>query len=142
MIKNIYNQVNTIIKNSFQKAWKGEEKLNNIFYWWGGIAYLACYFITRPLIHKSPYIILDALISLIIVAYFTLHIVLIKRNSPKKPALSKEEKKKLKEEAKKERTKRVIRKLLLKEPLTKWRPALVFGAIDLFIITTYIGYIL
>lgn len=141
-MKDFLNKTKDSFIKLFKKAWKGEEKINNIFLWWGGIAYVVTYFLLRPIIKLNDFIIIDSIISTIIVFYFTLHIILIKKNSPKKPKLTAAQKKKEKEERKKDRGKRIMRKLLLKEPLTKWRPSLVLGAVDILIITTYIGYII
>ena len=134
-------KIKTNFIKSFKKAWSGKEKLNNIFLWWGGVAYIICYFILDPLMKASQFKAVDITISMIVTIYFIFHIILIKKNSPKKPKLSKKEQAKLKEEKKRNIGKTLIRKLLLKEPLTKFRPGLMFGAIDFLIITTYIGYI-
>ena len=147
MIKKIREKLNKkFLKASFEIAWKGKEKLNNIFLYWGGIAYVFCYLILRPIINYSffkysKFAVIDKIIdiplSILIICYFIFHIILIYKNSPRAPKLTPEEKKALKEQEKKNFGKRVLRKFLLKESLTKWRPWLVFGALDLIIITTY-----
>lgn len=139
--KNNPNLKETIV-HYFNLAWNGQEEIKNIFWWWGVFAYFICYFVVDNLLKISPFRIIDIFLCLLISSYFTLHIILIKKNTPKKPELTKEEKAAIKEELRKTRLKRFTRKLLLKEPLTKWRPGLVFGAVDLFIITHYLQYIL
>jgi len=151
MIKVIKDKFNKkFLKASFDKAWKGKEELNNIFLYWGGIAYVFGYLILRPIIEAnffrySKYAVMDRVIdiplSLIIVVYFSFHIALIYKNTPRAPKLSDEEKKAIKEQEKKDFGKRIMRKFLLKESLTKWRPWLVFGAIDLIIVMTYLDRI-
>ncbi len=141
MVKDIVNNCKKKFIKSFNTAWNGKEKLSNIFLWWGGVAYLVTYFFLRPIVKNFDVAIIDYTISSIISIYFIFHIVLIRKNCPKKPKLTKKEKKALKAEKKKNRSKTFIRKLLLKEPITKWRPALVFSAVDLLIISTYLGYI-
>lgn len=134
---------------SFKTAWSGKEKLNNIFLWWGGIAYVIYYFILRPIINlnirtgtflDTRYgleFFVDYVLSLSIVFYLIFHIILIFKNRPKSPKLTKKQKEELKAQEKSQIRKRVLRKLLLQEPITKFRPWLVFIAIDLIIITHY-----
>jgi hypothetical protein len=65
----------------------------------------------------------------------------LRKCKPKKPQLSAEEKKLLKEEAKKERGKKILRKLLLQEPFTQTDPIFVTMVLDLFFIAHFGGYI-
>jgi len=104
MNKKILSNIKNFFVESFSQAWNGKEKINNIFIWWGIIAYLICYFILNPLIVKIDIVAIDVIISLIIVSYFIFHIILIRKNSPKKPKLTKAQEKKLKEEKKKDKT--------------------------------------
>ncbi len=74
------------------------------------------------------------IISIAISAYFIWHIFIIIKCRPKKELLSDEQI----ENLKKDRNKRIIRKLLLKEPITKWNPAAVCIAIDLYVIVHFL----
>jgi hypothetical protein len=141
-MKNTLKTIKNHFIKSLQKTWSGKEKINNVFIWWGGVPYILCYFIANPIINSNAFSIIKILISAIIVIYFAFHIVIIRKNRNIAPTLTKKEKESLKLERKKNRGKRILNKFLLKEPLTKWRPALVFSAINLFIITNYVNHIL
>lgn len=138
MLLDIIRGIKEVAIESFNKALKGKEKINNIYIWWGIIPYLMCYFIIQPLINFSQIYFIDFILALVPVLYFIFHIFLINKNKPKKIKLTKAEKKKIKED----RFKSLVRKFFLKEPWTKWNSVLVFGAIDLFVITHYLAYIL
>ena len=76
-----------------------------------------------------------------VVAYYIWHIIVLKKCSPKKPKLSKEEEKALKEEKRKNRLKNILRKITLKEPMIEWNPVLVMMAADLFALVTFADYL-
>jgi hypothetical protein len=65
----------------------------------------------------------------------------LRKCSPKKPKLTKEEKELLKEQSKKERGKKFLRKLFLQEPITQTDPVFVTMVIDIFFIAHFGGYI-
>lgn len=125
------------IKNSFILTKSGKEDVEIVIWLWGGIAYLLATFFSK-LILWNKYFIIDCLISLLVIAYFFCHIIALRRCAPKKPTLTKEEK----EILKKERTKRFLRKLFLQEPISKWDPVMVAIVIDLFVIVTFLEYII
>lgn len=141
MFDNILKNPKETVVRSFRNAWAGKEKLNNIFYWWGGVPYAICYFILHPFIMKNPILFIDWIVSFIVFAYFIFHIILICKNLPKAPVLTKDEKQKLKAERRKDLPKRLLRKLMLKEPISKWKPHHVFIAADIFVIATYLHYL-
>ena len=133
LIKNLPSEV----KKSFELAWNGKEELEVVIWIWGGGAYLLSLLINRIILWNKFYII-DALLSLVVIAYFVGHIVAIRRCAPKKKPLTKEEK----EQLKKDRVKRFFRKLLLQEPISKWNPVAVVIAIDLYVIVYFLEYII
>ncbi len=125
------------IKHHFDLVQSGKEDLVIVLWVWGGGAYLLSFFINKFVLFINLSFI-EWIISILVIAYFVWHIFIIRRCSPKKPPLSKEEKEKLK----KDRSKRFLRKLFLKEPLTKWNPAIVAIAINLYIIIHFLEYLL
>jgi len=129
------------IETSFKLAMKGQESLNHLIYWWGVIGYLVAYFILDRLVKLSSFRSIDIIISLLTSFYFIWHIYVLRRCSPKKPKLSKEEKKALREEARRNFSKKVLRKLLLQESITKWNPVLVCTVTDVFCIATFLDYV-
>lgn len=128
------------IENSFMLSSKGQESMQIVMWYWGGIAYFAAYILNKMII-KIDSRIFDVTASLLVTVYFCWHIFILVKCSPKKPKLSPEEKQRIKLERKKDRTRRFMRKLLLQEPITKWNPTLICGAIDLCFITTFSSYI-
>lgn len=135
------NDILNKVKNSFKDALKGKETVNNVIYYWGVIGYLVAYFIVNKAIVASKLIVVDIILSVIAICYFVWHFYVLKKCSPKKPKISKEEKKRLRAEARKGRSKRFFRKLFLKEPITKWDPVMVSFVADVFCITQFAGYI-
>ena len=141
-ITQIFNNITQKIKKSFLLAWNGKEKMFNILFWWGILSFIICYLLIQPLIDFNPIKFIDILISGAIVTYYIWHIIVIRRCSPKKPKLTKEQEKKLKQEKRKEFPKRFMRKLFLKEPITKWNPPLMIIVVDLYIIIIYVSSVL
>lgn len=137
-MKNFFN----IVKNSFNSSLRGQESINNLIWWWGAIGYLVAYFIMEKIVMAVDYRIVDILVSAITVIYFVWHIYALKKCSPKKPKLTKEEKKKLKLEKKRSLSKRFMNKLLLRESITNWDPIFVTMVIDVFVIVTFLDYII
>lgn len=123
---------------SFEAATKGQEDFQVVIWLWGIFSFFICYFLIRPILVLSKIKFFDTILCLVVIAYYVWHIVAVKRCSPKTPKLSEEEKKKLKED----RYKRWMRKLLLQEPMAKWNPALMMIAADLYVIATFLEYIL
>ncbi len=134
-------EILTKVEQSFHKIKQGKEDLNKVLWHWGGFAYVFAFFILDFLVKKINFKFIDVLISVLAVAYFIFHLYALKKCAPKKPEISKEEKERLKRQAKMERGKRFLRKLLLQEPLTKTNPILIAGAIDLFFIAHFGNYI-
>lgn len=129
------------IKNSFHKAMKGEEDIKIVIWAWGAVAYLVGFFIIDKLIKAVDLRFFDIVISFTATAYFIWHIYILRKCAPKKPKLSKEEKQKLKAEARKDLGKKFMRKLFLQEPLTKTDPIFLTMVIDLFFVANFGGYI-
>ena len=135
------NDILSKVKNSFKDSLKGKETVNNVIYYWGVIGYLVAYFIVNKAILASKLLVVDIILSIIAICYFAWHFYVLRKCSPKKPKISKEEKKRLRAEARKGRSKRFFRKLFLKEPITKWDPVMVSFVADVFCITQFVGYI-
>lgn len=129
------------IETSFKAATKGQESLHNMIWWWGVMGYLIAYFIIDKIIKVNNFIAIDVIISLLATVYFIWHIYALKKCSPKKPKLSKEEKRKMREEARKNFGKSLARKLFLQESITKWDPVFITMVLDLFCIANFLGYV-
>ena len=139
-MKEFLNNIKIKIRNSFKKAWQGKENYKIITNWWGISFYLVLFFILHPIMSHNPLWIINFIFAVIIIIYLILHIILLYKNKNIKPKLSPEEKRYQKELSQMSKTKRLTRKLFLQEPVTKWRPGLVFGAIDILIILEYYKY--
>ncbi len=135
-----------ILKNSsiytkftehFKLANQGKEDIIIILWFWGGCAYLIAFLVSK-IIAGSSLAFVKFLLGLPIMAYFIWHIWVIKKCSPKKPTLTKEEKEQLKQQ----RFKRLMRKLFLKEPITKWNPSLIGMLIDVYVILCFLTYLI
>lgn len=136
------NELLNKIETSFRAAMRGEELIHKLVWWWGLMGYLVAYFIVDRLIRINNLAFIDSVLSLLMVAYFSWHVYVVKKCSPKKPKLSKEEKKKLREESRKDFGKRMMRKLFLQESITKWDPAFVSIIVDLFCIASFLTYLI
>lgn len=130
------------INASFKKATKGEEALSCVVWYWGVPAYLSAFFIVNKLILSINSAVFDFLMSLLMVVYFCWHAVALRKCTPKKPKLTPEEQKKLKEERRHNLGKSVARKLLLQEPITKANPGFTALMIDLLCITHFLSYLI
>ena len=129
------------IRNSFLTAWQGKENLSILINYWGIPSLLACYFIVNPSIKKIKIDMVSDIVCALVVAYYIWHITVLRKCSPKKPKLSKEEEKVLKEERRKTRLKRIIGKITLKESVIEWNPVSVMMAADLFALVTFADYL-
>lgn len=136
-MKELIKNYSLKIQNSFQTAWAGKEDLEIVLWIWGGAAYLASIFINK-LILWNKIAFFDFFLSAMVVSYFVVHIIITRRCAPKKTPLTKEQK----EELKKDRAKKFLRKLFLQEPLKKWNPVVITIAIDLYIILYFSEYII
>lgn len=136
-MKEIFSKINS----SFKKANRGEETVSHMIWWWGVIGYLVAFLIANKLIRVINFRSIDIFLSLLMVLYFSWHIYAIKKCAPKKPKLSPEEKKKLKEERRAQFGKKALRKLLAQESLTTWDPVFMVMAIDLLCVTHFFGYV-
>ena len=136
-MKNFLNEVEI----SFKSAMNGSESINNLIWRWGVAGYVITYFILDKIVKISSFRSIDILVSLLASFYFAWHIYVLRKCSPKKPKLTKEEKQKLKEQARKELGGKFMRKLLLKEPINNWDPAFITIIIDIFCITNFLDYV-
>jgi hypothetical protein len=130
------------IEISFKAAMRGEESTSNLIKWWGITAFLVSHFIIDRSVMAVNNRFFDVVLSSLAVIYFVWHIYVLRKCSPKKPKLSKEQKKLLKLEARKNLGKKILRKLLLQEPLTKWQPVTVTIVLDIYFITQFTTYII
>ncbi len=126
---------------SFKQIMKGEEDLKIVMWWWGGIAYVFTYFILRKVLKISENEILDLAISSFVIAYFIWHIYALKKCSPQKPKLTKEQKEILKKERMKRISKSFLKKIMLQEPISKWNSANVLIALNLLYIIIFFEYL-
>ena len=124
------------IKRHFNLVCSGKEDLVIVMWVWGGSGYLLSFFINK-LILFTHILLIKWLLSILVILYFAWHIFIIRKCSPKKNPLSKEEKERLK----KDRTKRFFRKLFLKEP-AKWNPPLVATVLDLYVMVYFLEYLI
>ena len=130
------------IENSFTQATKGTESLNNVIRYWGIIAYLVTYFIVNKAVIAIDIHFIEVSISVLTIVYFSWHIFAIRKCSPKKVKLSKEEKKRKKIENKHNRAKSIMKKLLLQESISKWNSVKMAIVMDLFCIATFMDKII
>lgn len=129
------------IEESFFLANQGKEAMNIVVFYWGLIGYLIAYFIVNKLIYVINIRTIDVLFSLIAISYFVWHIFILFKSKPKQPILTAEEKK-LADLAKKEqRSKVIMRKLLLREPIFKWNTVSVVTAMDLLCIAHFSSFL-
>ncbi len=128
------------IEESFIKANKGQESLNVVIYWWGVLSYLLTYFLINKIIFYININAIDTFIALAICVYFGWHIFILHKCKPKKIELTQEEKNIIELEKKKEMPKKIMRKILLREPIFKWNIVSVITALDLLYIAHFSGY--
>jgi hypothetical protein len=119
------------IYNSFITASKGQESMKNMIWWWGILSYLIAFFIVDLIIKKNDSLLIDSVISFIVCVYYAWHLYALRRCAPKKPKLTDEEKKILKNQRSQEMYKSFFRKLFLKEPITKWNTITVITILDI-----------
>lgn len=139
---NNLTQITDKIEYSFKLAMKGEEDPKILVRWWGIGAFLFFYFVVVSAIKFIDIKFIDIILSSFGVVYFSWHIYVIKKSSPKKPKLSKEEKSRLRKEAIANFPKAFMRKLLLQEPISKWNPVTMTIVVDLLFLLQFLGYIL
>ncbi len=135
--KNFFDHYLPRAKHHFDLAMNGKEDLTIVLWVWGGGAYIFAFFIDKLILFVDMMFI-KWVLTILMIVYFIWHIVVIRKCSPKKPEMSEEEK----EEYKKDRNKRIVRKLLLKEPITKFNPSTVGIVIDLYVIVCFAEYLL
>jgi hypothetical protein len=134
-MKELLKKYFSVLRHHFAIANQGKEDLVIVLWVWGGGAYLLSFFLNKILL-LTTFVFVKWVIAILVIAYFVWHIVIIKKCSPKKQALSKKEKEKLK----KDRSRRFLRKLFLKEPITKWNPSVVATVIDVYVIVCFLDY--
>ncbi|MDX2083455.1 MAG: hypothetical protein SFV53_05680 [Rickettsiales bacterium] len=135
------NRIFSKIETSFIAAIKGQESTDKLIYWWGVIGYVAAFLINK-IIKLAHLYLFGVIVSGVLIFYFIWHIYVLKKCSPRKPKLSKEEKQKLRQERRKELGKKLMRKLFLQESFTKWDPVFTSIIIDLFCIANFVDYII
>jgi len=126
---------------AFKRATNGQETVPHMIWWWGFVGYLLAYFVFNKLVLLIDLRLMDILISLLMVFYFSWHFYALKKCAPKKPKLTDEEKKRLKEERKINIGKSAARKLFLQEPITKWDPIFMSMTVDVLCVTHFASYI-
>jgi predicted membrane protein len=134
------NSIFNKVKASFKAAMKGEETTSNLIKWWGISSYLISYFVVNRIIKINNIRAIDVIISILMMIYFAWHIYVLKKCSPKKIKLTKEEKKLLRIKNREEFKKKLFRKMFLQEPISKWDPILVCMVIDVFSLATFLNY--
>jgi hypothetical protein len=133
----IFNRVEA----SFRAAMRGEESTTVLIKKWGIPAFLISFFVADQLVMYFDQRVVDVSISALVTLYFVWHIYVLKKCSPKKPKLTKEEKDILKRQARKDLGKKILRKLLLQEPVSEWNPVKVTIILDVLFIAQFLGYI-
>ena len=133
----IFNRVEA----SFRAAMRGEESTTVLIKKWGIPAFLISFFVADQLVMYFDQRVVDVSISALVTLYFVWHIYVLRKCSPKKPKLTKEEKDILKRQARKDLGKKILRKLLLQEPVSEWNPVKVTIILDVLFIAQFLGYI-
>jgi len=141
MLQNL-NELLNKIELSFKASLKGEETIHNLIWWWGFVGYFVFYFIVDKIIKMTDVRIVDVALSAVGMIYFLWHIYAMRKCSPKKPKISKEEKKRLRAEAWNNAPRKFWRKLTLQEPISKWNPIAMTIAADLLFFVQFLGYVL
>ena len=135
-MKNFLNK----IKISFINSSKGLESFSVIIWGWGTLSYLASYFIFNNLIIAINSKFFDYSLSILLIIYFLWHFYVAIKCYPKTPKLSKEEKEKLKIQMG-GTSKIFLRKLFLKEPITKMNSRNMLCAIDIVFILHFYSFV-
>jgi hypothetical protein len=135
------NEILDKIEASFRASLRGEESVHTLIYRWGLFSWIAAYFIVNKLIMLIDIRFFDIVISIIAAGYFIFHIYVLRKCTPKKPKLSEEEKQKIKEEARKDLGKKIVRKFLLQESIRQWDPVFATTLIDLFCVAHFLDYV-
>ena len=95
-MQNYLSQKIFILKNSFIFANKGEENVDFLIWIWGVPSYIISYFVINKSILAVNNLWFDYSLSILISIFYIWHIYVVKKCAPKKPKLTKEEKKQLK----------------------------------------------
>ncbi len=135
-MKNFLNK----IKISFVNASKGLESFSVIAWVWGGLFYLASYFIFNKLVVAINSKFFNYSLSILLTIYLVWHIYVAIKCFPKTPKLSKEEKEKLKIQNG-GASKAFLRKLFLQESITKTNSRNILIAIDTLILLHFYALI-
>lgn len=137
-MQNFFNKV----KESFIKSTNGEEDLKILIRYWGVLAYIFTYLVLNKIIITYHNAIITQAIALVCIIYFSWHLYSMIKCSPKKPKLTKEQKKELRQAKRKEFFKNFWKKLTLQESFGKWDPIFVTKLIDIFCIANFFGLFL
>lgn len=127
--------------SAFRRATDGKETLSHMIWWWGVFGYLISYFICDSIVKSVDFRFVDVAVSVVVVVYFIWHIYALYKCAPKKPKLTPEEKEKIKQDRMMNIGRSAVRKLLLREPITRWDPVFMTAVIDALCITHFFGYI-
>jgi hypothetical protein len=138
MSENVFHK----IENSFKLAMQGKETVHTVLWWWGVLGYLTAYFVLEPMIVKVDSYFIDVLIAALGSVYFAWHFYVLKKCAPKKPKLSEEEEQRLRLELRRDLPKKIMRKLLLQESVTKWDPIFMALVVDVFCVARFMIYII
>lgn len=129
------------VKTSFKNATDGKETTSNLIFKWAIPSYLISYFIVNKAILAVNSTFFDLLLSILAIIYFAWHIYALRKCSPKKAKIDKKKlSDKEKRELGRERRRRFIRKLLLKESISKWDPIFMTYVMDIFCIAHFVSY--
>lgn len=137
-----YHELLRKIDTSFYAASKGQEDMKILIRWWGFISYAFFYLVVDTLIQKVDLKVFDIILSVIGVIYFGWHIYAVYKCKPKKPKLTKEEKKTMRQEAWRNAPRAFLRKLFLQEPIMKWNPVTMIIVLDVLFMMNFLGYLL
>ncbi len=129
------------IENSFRASLRGEETIHNLIWKWGVPAYFVAFFASK-IFNQGKFVILSYFISSILISYFIWHLYAVIKCRPRKPALTPEEKMQIRIQKRKDFSKRLLRKLLLQEPIFKWNNVVIISALDLLCIAQFLEQIL
>ncbi len=135
------NGIFSRVEASFKAAMRGEESTSVLIKKWGIPAFLISFFVVDKMVMTFDQKAVDVSISSLATLYFVWHIYVLRKCSPKKPKLTKEEKAILKLQARKDLGRKILRKLLLQEPISDWNPVKVTIILDVLFIAQFLGYI-
>lgn len=129
------------IKSSFLQATKGEESIKNLI-WWGITSYLLAIFFEDVMVYKISFAAIESIIEVVFCLYFSWHIYAVRKCTPKKPVLTKEEEKIIKLQKQRDRYKKIARKFFLQESIFNIENSTILIVIDLYFLVSFVQKIL